>query len=176
MDEESPRSQLSRFFYNNRDQSRKHAPSVNSIMQKSKQLKHIVSLWQQIVTSVTQLHRKAQAEQHGDVLARIIKDSNLILFRFFFLVDKTRPVHLNLFKPTSLAVLVRHRTSKKLFTYLRPAEETDFLPYYLFSDGSGHLHCSLPSTDGKDAVFSLKTLMTSSKHNTIIPTILFCLL
>lgn len=175
MDKESPRSQLSRFFYNNRDQSRKHALLVNSIMQKSKQLKHIVSLWQQIVTSVTQLHRKAQAEQHGEVLARIIKDSNLILFGVF-LVDKARPVHLNLFKPTSLAVLVRHRTSKKLFRYLRPAEETDFLPYYLFSDGSGPLHCSRPSTDGKDAVFSLKTLMTSSKHNTIIPTILFCLL
>lgn len=77
IEEESPRSQLTRVFYNNRVQSRKHAPSVNSVMQKRKQLKQIVSLWQYIVTAVTQLHGKAQTAQHGEVPSRnIIYSSN----------------------------------------------------------------------------------------------------
>lgn len=162
VEEESPRSQVSRFFCNNGVQSGKHAPSVNSVMQKRKQLKQIVSLWQHIVTAVTQLYRKAQAEQHGEVTARIINYSSNTFF-----VDKMGPIHLKLFKLTSPAVPVRHRSARSSSGTRWPVEETDFLPSCVFSDGSGHLHCSLVTTGGKDAVFSLETLMTSSKPNTI---------
>lgn len=45
-----------------------------------------------------------------------------------FLWENTGPTHLDLFKPTSLAMPVRHRPGRSSSVTLWPVEETDFLP------------------------------------------------
>lgn len=45
-----------------------------------------------------------------------------------FLWENTGPIHLDLFKPTSLAMPVRHRPGRSSSVTLWPVEETDFLP------------------------------------------------
>lgn len=144
VEEKSPRSQPSRFWCNKRVQSRKYAPSVKSTMQLI-QIYHaliqIVSLWQLIVTSVTQLHWKGQT-----VHERYLPGSST--------------THLILFycgwnKAHTPAVPGRHRPTRSSSGTL--TSENIWFSSLLFVEGSGHLHCSLASTDGKDAVCALET-------------------
>lgn len=123
VEEKSPRSQPSRFWCNKRVQSRKYAPSVKSTMQLI-QIYHaliqIVSLWQLIVTSVTQLHWKGQT-----VHERYLPGSST--------------THLILFycgwnKAHTPAVAGRHRPTRSSSGTLWPVKISDFLPSCLWKE------------------------------------------